>query len=464
MLFHSPGFLFIFLPLIFLFIAVAPLGLPRAIGVLFFSLLFYAGNEPRFVFILIFSSLVDYFIALAIAESSSIKQRRFYLAISITTNLGLLAFFKYGGMIAVGLNPMLSYIGFDAFPENFEQSFVLPSGISFYTFQNLSYSIDVYRGAISPMRNIVGFFNYVAYFPQLIAGPIDRAADLAPQLQRFINGQETRHVSAGLDRLALGIIQKLLIADSAGFIVDNLVATAEPSLISGWAIAVGFGLQIYYDFSAYTHMAIGMALLMGVRLPENFNSPYKARSIREFWQRWHITLSLWFRDYVYIPLGGSRHGSLRTVQNILITFLISGLWHGAGINFVLWGALHGTALATQHLLEATGRQLRLPVPVAVSLTFLFVHFAWIIFRVGDPALAGTLWSGMIGLRSLGLASISFWDAAFLSVFTVLTLTLPNAAQRWPGRSGWLESLLLWSGAVFAILSTPDVQQFIYFQF
>ena len=451
MLFHSVAFLFLFLPCLFLCLRVIPLGIGRGITVLVFSYLFYSGNEPRFLWLLLISSLLDYGVALRLSRASGEKGRLFWLSLSILGNFGLLGFFKYGAFLLETFTPFISYVGFPSPSTSFYKTFVLPAGISFYTFQSLSYTVDVYRRHITPTWDLVGFFNYVAYLPQLIAGPIERYSALAPQIQAFIKGESRPQISAGLDRIALGIIQKLLIADSASRIVDTLAATSHAySFTTAWAIALGFGIQIYYDFAAYTHMAIGIALLMGVRLTENFLSPYKAYSVQEFWHRWHVTLS--------------RRRFGRVLVNIMITFVLSGLWHGADWNFVAWGFAHGALLTLYLVYKRLLPETSLPRPLAVFLTFVAVHFAWILFRFHELPVIVEIWRAMCGLSGVASTALALPDILFLLLVTAATLTLPNASQRWPGKKGAWESLLLWSIALFSLFSAPQIQQFIYFQF
>ena len=397
MVFQSAGFLFLFLPVFLLAVFASPKGTPRSVTLLIFSYLFYSGAEPFFILLLLVSSLTDYIAALRLHRAEQALQRRLWLTVSIAVNLGLLGFYKYGAWAMPSLSPYLGTLGIPVPDPEFFTGFLLPAGISFYTFQSMSYTIDVYRREITPERNLLGFCNYVAYLPQLIAGPIERFSHLAPQLSNFTSGNSRPQWSAGIDRIMLGIAQKLLIADSCGLIVDRVLQSGTSAdLISSWVIAIGFGMQIYYDFAAYTHIAIGISLLMGVRLQENFNSPYQATSIQEFWRRWHMTLSRWFRDYLYIPLGGSRVGLVRTAFNILLTFLLVGLWHGAGWNYIAWGVIHGTLLAAYRYKQALFPGWKLNHYLAVAITFVCVHFAWVPFRVNDTVEIMGIWAGMLG--------------------------------------------------------------------
>jgi len=285
-LFHSPGFLLLFLPVCILFLHLARGVRLRGLSLTIFSYIFYSGAEPFFLLVLLASTLTDYCVALAIAATPQRRRRRQLAFVSVAVNLGLLGFFKYGPWLLPGLSRLLSQAGLPAPAPDALDGFLLPAGISFYTFQSLAYTLDVYRGIIEPTRDLTGFAGYVAYLPQLIAGPIERFERLGPQLKEFRERRLTAHWSAGVDRLALGLAQKLLIADTCGDIVDRLVAAGGvPDFWTAWGIALGFGMQIYFDFAAYTHMAIGISLLLGIRLSENFLAPYQATSIQEFWRR-----------------------------------------------------------------------------------------------------------------------------------------------------------------------------------
>lgn len=465
MLFQTVGFVFIFLPVFLVALGLVPYGLPRTVLVVAFSYLFYSGSEPLFALLLLTSTLVDFVVAQRVEAANSIRNKKFWLVISIATNLGILGFFKYGKMILAPVSSLGEFAGLPTLDQDFFDKFVLPSGISFYTFQSMSYTIDVYRGQIKAEKNIAGFMNYVAYLPQLIAGPIERFSYLYPQLQHMATSRIMPAWSAGFDRIALGIAQKLLIADACGRIVDHLVIrSAFHTAVDAWAIGVAFGMQIYYDFAAYTHIAIGIALLMNVRLSENFNSPYKALSIQDFWRRWHITLSNWFRDYLYIPLGGSKFGTFRTVLNVAITFLLCGLWHGAGWNFVAWGALHALFFAILYSFRSALPKFKLPALIAGAITFACVHFAWVPFRLDDGWAVISIWKSMLGFGIGGDRIIGWLDFGFVALVTLGTLLFPNASKWWPGRSGWFESMFLWTIAVGAIFITPEIRQFIYFQF
>ncbi|MDX9772497.1 MAG: MBOAT family O-acyltransferase [Bacteroidales bacterium] len=370
------------------------------------SLYFYYRVGGLFIILLATVTLLTYLTALTTGKASRKAGKRFWLVTNILILLGFLSYFKYAGFFTTTVNSIFntSFVAHDIFSAwsnglfgtAFDvNSIVLPVGISFFTFQALSYSIDVYRGRMSPVKNFIDFSFYLTFFPQLVAGPIVRASEFMPQMkgEYSISRNEFGH---GLFLILQGLVKKMLISDviSSGFI-DRVFDT--PALFSGFEnlMAVyGYGLQIYCDFSGYTDIAIGVALLMGFRLPLNFNSPYKAANVGEFWKRWHISLSRWLKDYLYIPLGGSRKGPVRTGINLMITMLIGGLWHGAATRFVVWGGLHGVALVADKiwrwLFRKVTRKTRAARIAGIILTFNFVSFAWIFFRAETMQQAGMM--------------------------------------------------------------------------
>ncbi len=370
------------------------------------SLYFYYRAGGLFIILLLATTLLTYLTALATGKARTRTGKRFWLVSNILILLGFLAYFKYAGFFTAALNSLLgtslvphdifSAMSNNLFGTSFDvNTIVLPVGISFFTFQALSYSIDVYRGRMDPVTSFIDFAFYLTFFPQLVAGPIVRASEFMPQMkgEYTITRNEFGH---GLFLILQGLVKKMLISDiiSSGFI-DRVFDT--PALFSGFEnlMAVyGYGLQIYCDFSGYTDIAIGVALLMGFRLPLNFNSPYKASNIGEFWKRWHISLSRWLKDYLYIPLGGNRKGAVRTGINLMITMLLGGLWHGAATRFVVWGGLHGIALVADKiwrwLFRREKRKRRFARIAGIILTFNFISFAWIFFRAETMQQAGVM--------------------------------------------------------------------------
>jgi alginate O-acetyltransferase complex protein AlgI len=363
------------------------------------SMFFYYKAGGLFLLILIFVTVVDYTCGILLARSKSVAGKKLVVLLSLISNLGLLGYFKYTGFIVSTINEifgthfrvydLLSSFSNSILGTSFDISYIiLPVGISFFTFQSLSYIIDIYRGKMEPVRNIIDFGFYVSFFPHLVAGPIVRASIFMPQI--YQDFRLSRHeFSHSLFMISKGLIKKVIISN---FIAINLVDRVfdAPALYSGFEnlMAIyGYGLQIYCDFSGYTDIAIGVALILGFRLPINFYSPYKAGSIKDFWKRWHISLSQWLRDYLYIPLGGNRKGKVRTYINVMITMLLGGLWHGASLKYIIWGGLHGTGLVVNRLWDSSvkgywksGWVWR---AVAVFITFQFVNFCWIFFRAPD---------------------------------------------------------------------------------
>ncbi len=363
------------------------------------SFFFYYKTGGLFLFLLILVTLIDYFCGILIHRSATRTMRRTYVLLSIVSNLGILAYFKYSGFIIDTINDLFgtSYVVRDIIGSlsnnllgtSFDvSSIILPVGISFFTFQSLSYTFDVYRRKCKPVRNVLDFGFYVSFFPQLVAGPIVRASEFIPQLHSEFNLSK-REFSHALFLIIKGLVKKIIISD---YIAVNFVDRVfdMPTLYSGLEnlIAVyGYGLQIYCDFSGYTDIAIGLGLILGFRLPVNFNSPYKASSVSDFWKRWHISLSRWLKDYLYIPLGGNRKGKVRSLVNVMATMLLGGLWHGANIRFIIWGGLHGLALVVNriwnHIFRKSPAVTKFTKFVSVFLTFNFVILCWIFFRAQD---------------------------------------------------------------------------------
>lgn len=392
MLFNSIEFL-IFFPAVFALYYMAP-HKRRWFVLLVASYFFYGSWNPAYLILIAFSTLVDYFMGMKMGEKKEKIDRRPYLYISLLMNLGLLFSFKYLGFFTNSLNGLLGFAGSDAlFPV---YSLLLPVGISFYTFQTLSYSIDVYNGELKPTKHLGRFALFVSFFPQLVAGPIERSTNLLPQFSCKIDFDYRRAVD-GLALMLWGFFKKIVVADRLAALVNTVYN--DPTSFGGLALIVAtvfFAFQIYTDFSGYSDIAIGAAMILGFDLMQNFRRPYHSRSVSEFWRRWHISLSSWFRDYVYIPLGGSRTVKWRWYYNLFITFLVSGLWHGANWTFVVWGALHGSYLILSIVSEKYRDKLKeylgikqgfaLDSAIKLLFTFVLVNFAWIFFRansIGD---------------------------------------------------------------------------------
>jgi D-alanyl-lipoteichoic acid acyltransferase DltB (MBOAT superfamily) len=334
------------------------------------------------------STLTDYWIGLKMFQQESKKKKRSWLWLSLLINLGVLSFFKYYNFFIDSFQIVLNGFGFQ--PDFFHLEILLPVGISFYTFQTLSYTIDIYRGRLKPTNDFPQFALFVSFFPQLVAGPIERARDLLPQIAN-LNKASKLQIESGINLIVLGLFKKVMIGDTAGRYADHIFSDvgAYPSFELLTALLL-FTIQIYADFSGYSHIARGVAKLLGVELMKNFNQPYLSRNITEFWRRWHISLSSWLRDYVYISLGGNRRGKRRTYVNLMLTMLIGGLWHGASWNFVIWGGLHGIYLAIHKMILNNkkenyenlqfSKQNIIPFVTNVALSFFLVSFTWLFFR------------------------------------------------------------------------------------
>jgi alginate O-acetyltransferase complex protein AlgI len=391
--FSSPRFLIFLVAVLIVLRPMFPLPAKKWI-LAFASSIFYAAWDYRYLALLLAVSVIDYYCAARIAKSERIGVRRFWLWASIISNLSILGYFKYAGFFISNMNGILAPWG-RSLPY---LHVLLPAGISFYTFKSMSYTIDVYRREIEPCKSQLDYTMFVTFFPELIAGPIVRASVFLPQMGRQI-GANSERLRVGSSLFLLGLTKKLLIADRVAGIADPIFAA--PQLYSGatlWAAVIAYTIQIYCDFSGYSDMAIGTAKMIGYDLPENFNMPYAATSITEFWRRWHMTLSAWLRDYLYIPLGGNRRGPLRTYVNLFITMLLGGLWHGASWNFVLWGGLHGTALGVHKAYRSRFPRFAMPSWIAQPLTLVFVMLCWIPFRAPDFRSTIDILTGMLTLR------------------------------------------------------------------
>ncbi|MGE4219485.1 MAG: MBOAT family protein [Alphaproteobacteria bacterium] len=461
MLFHSQAFLLLFLPPALAVFYLLP-GRARLWWLLAASMAFYGYWDIRFLPLLAGSIAANWgLVRMWGAKAADERGASALIAAGVALNLGILAVFKYADFIA----------GSAAYAGGWSHDpwgIVLPLGISFFTFQQLSYLIDLRRGQ-APLYGLRDYALYVAFFPQLIAGPIVRHNELVPQFARdpWRDGTAER-LSRGALLLVLGLGKKVFVADRLARVADPLFQAAHGGLTfaEAWIAAAAFGLQIYFDFSAYSDMAIGLALMFGFVLPENFRSPYRAASLRAFWQRWHMTLSRFLRDYLYIPLGGSRHGTARTLAALMATMLLGGLWHGAAWTFVLWGALHGLGLAAVHLWRQTG--LRLPALAGWALTLVFVTAAWVPFRAQSLGDAGGMLAAMGGLGGFDIAVRDLDKPWILPVAAALALLAPRAydlaLERLEARP-WIAA----AAGVLAVLVLLQIgagqnQEFIYFQF
>jgi len=485
MLFNSIEFA-IFLPIVFIlywFVTNKNLKLQNLL-LLCASYFFYGWWDWRFLSLIIFSSTIDYIIGLKLLESTDEKKRKFLLLTSIFVNLGFLGFFKYFNFFSESFSQAFTLLG-----QPFEASrlnVILPVGISFYTFQTLSYSIDVYKRKMEPTKDIIAFFSFVSFFPQLVAGPIERATNLLPQFYTKRNFDYLKAVD-GLKQILWGLFKKVVIADNCAIIVNDIFANYAS--YSGSTLILGtifFAFQIYGDFSGYSDIAIGIARLFGFNLMQNFAFPYFSRDIAEFWRRWHISLSTWFRDYLYIPLGGSRGSTNKKIRNIFIIFIVSGFWHGASWTFIVWGAINALYFLPLFLLKKN----RVNLNVAgegrlfpsiyeffnITLTFTLTIFAWIFFRAESVSQALSFITHIFTNFHFEIPNIlSVGKFHLLSCTMVLILIF--TAIEWQGREGkyaierhisnWNIGIK-WAFYYFIILAifiyNKNEQEFIYFQF
>jgi alginate O-acetyltransferase complex protein AlgI len=467
MLFNSYSFMFGFLPCVL--IGWWGLARWRRLRLAFLTVaswFFYAWWDWRYLPVLILATSIDYAAGLWIARTQVETRRRLLLAASLTTNIGILAYFKYSGFFLDSLDGVGKAVGLGAPLPSLHV--VLPIGISFYTFNSMSYTIDVFRRRIEPTHHVLEYTTFVALFPHLIAGPIVRFTDLAGQLRRLTPRLRSEQAARGVYFLACGLVKKLLIADQLHPYVTQLYAAhAHLGLMTGWAAAVGYSLELYFDFSGYSDMAVGLACLLGFRFPQNFNSPFKAQNISDFWRRWHMSLSSWFRDYLFIPLGGSRRGARRTVINLVATMFLVGLWHGAAWTFVVWGLVHGAFLGGHAVMRRAGLT---PSSVALNriVTFALVCAAFVIFRSPSLPVAGDVLSSMAGVHGLDTAArlqtllpINF--ALLMAALLAFVNLAPNTWQIHI-RPSVLYGLATGFAAAIAVMTMSQPHPFIYFQF
>lgn len=443
--------------------------------ILIASIFFYAWGAPVFVFVVVGSVILDYYIINGMYHSSNSRYRIYLLALSISINVGLLLYFKYANFFVDNLDFVLHSMGF----ENLQWTQVaLPIGISFYTFQTLTYSIDVFRGVHKPLKNPFQYLVYIMLFPQMIAGPIVRFNQIADQIENRQHLETLDNKLLGFFRFGIGLAKKVLIANIMGAEADQAFALADGELTTSvaWIGIIAYTFQIYYDFSGYSDMAIGLGRIMGFKFPENFNNPYTSGSITEFWRRWHITLGSWMRDYLYIPLGGSRVSTRRMYFNLWFVFLASGLWHGAAWNFIIWGAFHGFFLILDRLflLKFSKKIGKYP---SIALTFFITIIGWVLFRAENMNQAFYFIEAMFNFNGLELKSYGsqFWVMMTFAILFAF-ITLSKTGLKWEQKVFFAEKYqlkgYLFSTLVFFILiclsissiTSSGFNPFIYFRF
>ncbi len=485
MVFSSHLFVFYFLPLALLIYYLLPLR-GKHISLTILSYIFYGWANPWFVLLMMFQTVVDWLVGMTLADlwgkpataeiplldpqGPRTARQKIALAVGIVSNLALLAFFKYFNFGLENWNAAMTAAGWDAARWDTTLRITLPLGISFYTFQSMSYAIDVYRGDAKAIRSILDYMCYVAMFPQLVAGPIIRFQDVADQF--LVRTHTVEKFARGVSFFALGLGKKIMLANPCGKVADTVFDAGAASTLDAWYGVAAYAFQIYFDFSAYSDMAIGLGLMLGWVFAKNFDSPYVSQSITEFWRRWHLSLSTWLRDNLYIPLGGNRRGEVRTYFNLLITMVLGGLWHGASWNFIIWGAIHGGMLAFERTQGKDSIYARLPGPLKVVITFVIVLFTWVFFRAKDLTAAIDYCKAMLGLgptqAGSDLLAGLIYQPYFLLSFAAAAVVVWTCPQTWD-----FTRRLTWPKAAFAagvlllalaVMETQAFNPFIYFIF
>ena len=464
-----------FLPVVLTIYALCPARF-RNFFLFIASLFFYAWGEPRYIVIMLFSTVFDYANGIVMEyldRREKPQYRKWVLMLSVVVNIGILCFFKYTDFVLESVGTLTGH----PLPL---LKLALPIGISFYTFQTLSYTIDVYRRKVEVQHNIIDFGMYVCLFPQLIAGPIVRYSDVAEQIRNRRGSWEER--AYGAQRFIVGLAKKVLLANQIGDLWSQIsvLPQSDMSMSAAWLGAIAYTFQIYFDFSGYSDMAIGLGHILGFRFPENFNYPYLSRSITEFWRRWHMTLGTWFREYVYIPLGGNRKGTIRQIFNLLVVWFLTGLWHGAGWNFILWGLYFFVFLVLERFVLKKVLE-RLPRAVGWIYAMLVVYFGWVLFKFENMAELGNVLSGMFGFGHMAgnLSTLyTLLNNIFLLIISIIAVfpigkNLRMAAYHYENKRKKVPTLLYYLDAVTPVilillsllaLVGDSYNPFLYFQF
>lgn len=472
------SFLFLFFLALVLPAYYATAGWRRKKALLLFcSYLFYACWNPPFLLLLLVSSTIDYFVGRRLGKETRPGARRLLVVISCSTNLGILAFFKYSKFLLDNFDAAVRFLHapwLSIGPPEWLNTILLPVGISFYTFHGMSYIIDVYKGRKTPVDDWIDFYLFVSFFPQLVAGPILRATQFMPQLvtPRRVGLHDWE---VGIYRIVLGLFQKVFMADNiaplVNYVFDRPLAFNS---MQQWMGVYAFAMQIYFDFAGYSNIAIGVARLLGFQIPDNFNLPYLAIGFRDFWRRWHISLSTWLRDYLFIPLGGSRAGTLFTYRNLLITMFLGGLWHGATWSFAVWGLLHGFYLVVEH--RTAGFWARVPRAIAenrlvqcvgILFTFHLTCIAWVFFRLSTSITdALKMCAGMFSFNgaSIGAAGFERLDYAYLGFAGYVAVWMYERLKRTFVMPAWASAASAAAMLYLVIVGWGNASEFIYFQF
>ena len=474
MVFSSNIFLFLFLPLYLGLYYLTPLKW-RSLTIIIGSYAFYAWWRVDFLALFAGVTLWNYVLSkLIVGKDEEQSRSKRWMLVGVAGNLFTLALFKYFNFGVDSLNALL---GRSAENTIDALTFILPIGISFYIFQSISFLIDVYRRDAPPARNFLDFAAFISLFPQLIAGPVLRYKDLAGQFQSRTHSFDL--FSRGAYRFMIGFTKKVLIADTVAGLVDSTFALSEPTMAEAWLGALAYAIQLYFDFSAYSDMAIGLGMMMGFKFIENFDAPYIARSITEFWRRWHISLSTWLKDYLYIPLGGNRKGKVRTYINLMITMVLGGLWHGANWTFIVWGTWHGVILAIERFFGVKGAPnaaMAIPKRLVLTLgTFIIVVIGWVMFRAENVSTALSFYKAMAGFNGFGITDALAWQISGLSICALIAgyaivALVPWAetrtGQRLRTSNNALAHFAMIGLFILAVikLSAQSYSPFLYFQF
>ncbi len=474
MVFSSHIFIFYFLPLVLLFYYLLPFSWKgiylRNSFLTLASYVFYGWTEPWFVILMWVSTILDFGAGKLISRTGATqRQKNLGLWLSCIGNLSMLGFFKYYMFFMGGLNSIIELFG--GGPGTFYiMNVTLPIGISFYTFQTMSYTIDVWRGTVAPAKNFSTFSCFVALFPQLIAGPIVRYIDVADQLS------DRKHTydkfASGAAIFITGLSKKILLANPAGIIADAVFGADSPTQITAWWGVLAYHFQIYFDFCGYSDMAVGLGRMFGFEFVKNFNAPYHSISITDFWRRWHMSLSTWIMDYLYIPLGGNRKGKVRTYINLLIAFFLSGLWHGANLTFIAWGLFQAFFLITERIMGKKSIYGNLPQLPKVIITNVIILFGWVLFRAPDISQAVAYWKVMLGFSNQNTASMIL-QAQIMSLPHLFSMLLCAVVVWQPVQAyEWVKNLCGYKYALtgiafivaIAVMFTQTFNPFLYFQF
>lgn len=462
MLFNSFIFLFAFLPLTYVVFWLLKTARSRYVWLTVTGYVFYGYWDARFVVLMAFSTLVSYLAGLGFLKWSDPGKRRLCLLVPVAVDLLLLGFFKYANWSMESAASIARWLGSEVAPPHF--NIILPIGISFYTFHTISYIVDSYRGVIRPTRNFFEFSAYVSLFSQLIAGPIVRFRQIEQDLEKLGTAERGHWFPIGVAFFVVGLVEKVIIADSIAAFVDPMLADYQSlSTIGAWVAMSGYAFQLYFDFSGYSTMAVGLGYMFGLRIPQNFNSPYKALDPSDFWRRWHISLSTCMRDYLYIPFGGNRGSELKTYRNLMLTMLIGGLWHGAAWTFVVWGAYHGVLLSLHRKFGRGWDQL--PALARQIGMFLIVTIGWVFFRATDWTMALHLLRSMFVLTTGAMVPQPGLVALLLGIASWWAMMGPNAFEMrhdWRWRSAAFRTAAF--AASLAIIAGERSSPFLYFQF